>query len=519
MYCGDETGAFIGDVGSHTCRFGYGGEDNPKYVTPSYVACNIEGKKHMPTSCYRAPSSGDVKSIYRLAANVEQGDGNNEDKPQIDPTAYLQQGDIVQDWDSYEHAWQTSFDVLRVRDTLKHTKGGSGEQVTTTKTSAGVTSTTLRSNSNQTEGKCAHPLLAISSGCTHAVGSKNGSQYDKAVKREQIVRQTEVLMEAMEATSVFIAPTPMLAAFSHGRQTCLVVDIGAGGTRVTPVVDGLLLNQSQRRSGRGGDWLGSIQQKALQKEHITVKPRYQLRLPQSSTRKIPAVFRRWALQDLMFELRTSPHESLATWRIDPTTPFVYPEDEGKTKKEQEKEEKSKGDNAMEVETDLEHTYELPDGTIVDTTTRIGKDLLRLPELFFTDDVPFVENDALSPNNSNSVLSEHSTLSNLPLHKLIHASLTAVGDSDVRKELCGNIVLTGGSSLFSNLEQRLSLELTTVVPSSYKCRVIASRNSVERSCAAWIGASVLTSLGSFQQLWLSRTEYEEYGATLAVQRFP
>jgi len=220
----------------------------------------------------------------------------------------------------------------------------------------------------------------------------------------------------------------------------------------------------------------------------------------------------------MFELRTSPHESLATWRIDPTTPFVYPEGEGNAK-EGEKQKKSQGDDAMEVEPDPEHTYELPDGTTVDTTTRIGKDLLRLPELFFTDDVPFVESDLLSPKNVNSVLSQHSTLSNLPLHKLIHASLTAVGDSDVRKELCGNIVLTGGSSLFPNLEQRLSLELTTVVPSSYKCRVIASRNSVERSCAAWIGASVLTSLGSFQQLWLSRTEYEEYGATLAVQRFP
>jgi actin-related protein len=37
MYCGDETGSFIGEIGSHACRFGYGGEDNPKMVTPSYV--------------------------------------------------------------------------------------------------------------------------------------------------------------------------------------------------------------------------------------------------------------------------------------------------------------------------------------------------------------------------------------------------------------------------------------------------------------------------------------------------
>ena len=30
MYCGDETGAFVGDCGHATSRFGYGGEDTPK---------------------------------------------------------------------------------------------------------------------------------------------------------------------------------------------------------------------------------------------------------------------------------------------------------------------------------------------------------------------------------------------------------------------------------------------------------------------------------------------------------
>jgi actin-like protein 6A len=59
----------------------------------------------------------------------------------------------------------------------------------------------------------------------------------------------------------------------------------------------------------------------------------------------------------------------------------------------------------------------------------------------------------------------------------------------------------------------------LLPGFVKPKVVASRNNVERSCAPWIGASILTSLGSFQQLWLSRTEYEEYGATMGIQRFP
>lgn len=32
MYCGDETGAFVGDCGSSTSRFGYGGDDSPKVM-------------------------------------------------------------------------------------------------------------------------------------------------------------------------------------------------------------------------------------------------------------------------------------------------------------------------------------------------------------------------------------------------------------------------------------------------------------------------------------------------------
>ena len=154
------------------------------------------------------------------------------------------------------------------------------------------------------------------------------------------------------------------------------------------------------------------------------------------------------------------------------------------------------------------SYELPDGTLVNLETTIGHDLRRVPELLFSDDVPFV-----SPKDT----SEHATICNLPLHHLIQDSLSAVTDADIRKELCANIVLVGGSSLLPNMEQRLSYEIAGIITG--KCKIVASKFSVERSHAAFIGGSILTSLGSFQQLWLSRKEYEDYGASLAIQRFP
>jgi actin-like protein 6A len=106
-----------------------------------------------------------------------------------------------------------------------------------------------------------------------------------------------------------------------------------------------------------------------------------------------------------------------------------------------------------------------------------------------------------------------------LHQLIRDSLSAVGDVDVRKDLASSILLTGACSLIPQLEQRLSWQVSQIISTAFKPKVLASRQAVERSCASWIGGSILTSLGSFQQLWLGRSEYEEYGATLAIQRFP
>ena len=139
---------------------------------------------------------------------------------------------------------------------------------------------------------------------------------------------------------------------------------------------------------------------------------------------------------------------------------------------------------------------------------------RLPT---TDSSARRDDDAASANSS--ILQQHYSLSNLPLHKLIHSSLSAVADVDVRKDLAANIVLVGGCSVTPGLEQRLAMELQSLLPSAYKPKLVASKFAIERQCASWIGASVLSSLGSFQQLWLSRTEYDEYGAALALQRFP
>jgi actin-related protein len=481
MYCGDETGSFIGEIGSHTCRFGYGGEDNPKLVVPSYVS----DKQHLATSCLsERVASKELSNILRLPSSLSGKDG-----PLTDPSAFLRQGDSIHDWDNWQVAWHTGMDVLNAKDTMKHTKGGTPYSTTISSTKGGEM---------KGEGKCIHPVLAVTPGFTQLEGY--GANYCASVKREQYTKQTEIMMEQMETSALFLAPSPMLAAFSLGRQTALVVDVGAGGTRVTPVVDGHVLQFSQRRNGRGGEFLGHMTWKALLEEKIPLKSRYQMR--NSVSKPKSPLFQNWAMQELMFEVRTDPNVAVELRHAG--VPFIQ-------KVSIEATPLSPNLLSSPSFTVAPSTLELPDGTAIDLSTPFGKDLTRIPELLFAENLPF---STAFPQQS-----DLQTLSSAPIQKLIQESLLAVGDVDARKELVNSICLSGGSSVFQNLDARLSQELSEILPGFVKPKVIASRNTVERQCAAWIGASILTSLGSFQQLWLSRTEYEEYGAIMGIQRFP
>ncbi|CAJ1370876.1 unnamed protein product [Effrenium voratum] len=86
--------------------------------------------------------------------------------------------------------------------------------------------------------------------------------------------------------------------------------------------------------------------------------------------------------------------------------------------------------------------------------------------------------------------------------------------DIRRELYGNVVLAGGGSLFPGLERRLQMELASLAPPSTEVKVLCPP---ERKYSAWIGGSILTSLSTFQQMWISRAEYDESGPSIVHRK--
>ena len=67
-----------------------------------------------------------------------------------------------------------------------------------------------------------------------------------------------------------------------------------------------------------------------------------------------------------------------------------------------------------------------------------------------------------------------------------------------------------------MDRRLHWEMSALISAAFKPRII-SPLPIEKEFAAWIGGSILSNLGTFQQLWISRLEYEDEGAAVVEKK--
>jgi actin len=136
----------------------------------------------------------------------------------------------------------------------------------------------------------------------------------------------------------------------------------------------------------------------------------------------------------------------------------------------------------ETSSDLEKNFELPDGEVI----TIGAERFRCPEVLFKPSLIGRESEGI--------------------HKLSYGSIMKC-DVDIRRDLYDNMVLSGGSTMFPNIDERLKKEITALAPASIKVKVVAPP---ERKYSVWIGGSILSSLSSFQEMWISKDQYDESG---------
>ncbi|KAM9995486.1 hypothetical protein ACTFIY_001671 [Dictyostelium cf. discoideum] len=73
---------------------------------------------------------------------------------------------------------------------------------------------------------------------------------------------------------------------------------------------------------------------------------------------------------------------------------------------------------------------------------------------------------------------------------------------------------GGSTMFPGIADRMDKELTALAPSTMKIKIIAPP---ELKYSVWIGGSILASLATFQQMWISKEEYDESGPSIVHRK--
>ena len=125
---------------------------------------------------------------------------------------------------------------------------------------------------------------------------------------------------------------------------------------------------------------------------------------------------------------------------------------------------------------------MPDGTKV----KIGEAQIATPEVLF-----------------------RPKLMGLELPGLHRATVSTIQncDVDIRKELYQNIVLSGGNTMFTGLQQRMAKEVGALVPDSMDVKVVAPP---ERKYSVWFGGSILASLSTFTTMWVTKEEFDEEG---------
>ena len=88
------------------------------------------------------------------------------------------------------------------------------------------------------------------------------------------------------------------------------------------------------------------------------------------------------------------------------------------------------------------------------------------------------------------------------------------DVDIRKDLYGNIVLSGGTSMYPGINTRLEKEMIQLAPPPMKIKVIAPP---EREYSVWNGGSILASLSTFQNMQVAGEEFAESGPAIVHRK--
>lgn len=459
-YGGDEVSAIVLDPGFSTTRAGFAGEDTPKSLIPTYY-----GKYSL---------DGQQKHIFGDDIFVTPRPGLSVHNP-------IGRDGVVEDWEMAEKVWEYSF-----TSRLTGTKPGNPLLNGLNDVPNGELPTEMEGVEMEEKPLADTPLLMTECG------------WNPTKAREKTI---EIAMENWGTPAFYLARNGVLAAFAAGKASALVVDVGASNVSVTPVHDGIILKRGVQHSHLGGDYISS-QIRALFKTNsphpITINPHYLIasktpvdagQPPQATYRTFPPDKAPDASYRTLMEERTLSEFKECVVQVWP----------GPSKLS------ATGPNGVSNEELAKSSpgrpFEFPDGY----NQVFGVERYRVVESLFDAKAAIPDPDSPFPAPTQAQT----------IPELVKSALNGV-DVDIRPHLLANVVVTGASSLLYGFTDRLNQELMQSFPGP-RVRISAAGNTAERKFGSWIGGSILASLGTFHQMWISKKEYDEHGANIVDKR--
>jgi centractin len=125
-------------------------------------------------------------------------------------------------------------------------------------------------------------------------------------------------------------------------------------------------------------------------------------------------------------------------------------------------------------------YQLPDGHKI----KLGAERFRAPEILFEPGLIGLEYPGV--------------------HQIVVDAINRT-DMDLRKNLFGNIVLSGGATLCKGFGDRLLHEVQRLAVKDMRIKIFAPP---ERKYSTWIGGSILAGLSTFRKMWVSIDDWHE-----------
>ncbi|CAK5029191.1 unnamed protein product [Meloidogyne enterolobii] len=259
-------------------------------------------------------------------------------------------------------------------------------------------------------------------------------------------KMTEIMFETFKIPSMYVANQAVLSLYGSGRTTGVVINSGYDVTHIVPVYECYAISPAILHLDFAGNDLTDYLMKVAFLSFLFNK---------SVFKKIINEHSRYSV------IKTTEREIVG--KIKEKLCYVALDF---------KQEMSKAASS------LEKKYELPDKDVI----TIGNECFRCPEALFQPSFLGMNMNGIHETCFNSIMK---------------------CDKSLSKELFANIVLSGGTTMYPGISDRMKKELTDLTPRTMNINIIAPP---DRKYTAWIGGSVLASLPTFQNMYVLSVIY-------------